>query len=766
MRERPERLYIILYRAVYTALLFGICLTGFGRYFGIADIGIWEVLFGVFILCGLLGIGFLQLRGKVISSLLVLGVLVMIPVVTGAEEGFWFCYRQWLIGKEGWEAEWVTGYELVQSCVVMAGCYGVQLLFERLSVLKSVSGVCTLGYLLFCMIQKRDFSHMAVCLSLGFLVLCFIEWTQKHWNKKKGKDDREYMLRILPFCVLLFGCIYFLPTPQEAYDWKFVKDIYQNIHEKVVIWIQDIKRDDQEDFGMARVGFSEDGSLMRGIIPDDRQLLQVKGSMGLRTNVYLTGKVYDTFDGNQWSGTVEGDTDACLMDTLETLYAVMRYDEEWAEDYIYSTGLNVKYAYFNTSCLFAPLKVKSIEGCEYSQSMGNLIFEKQVGYGTEYQLIYYQLNIDHPKFYEMAEADLPEEASVWENVLRAYGMEQTKGITLSDLTAYREKTVKQYSREVPLSPETEAYLDEITEGKETDIEKLQAIEKELQSFKYATRLENLPEDIDSESEFLEYFLLEGREGYCSYFATAFVLMARAEGIPARYAEGFCIPKTTDKAMTVTSDMAHAWPEVYLEGIGWIPFEPTPGYENIRYTPWNLKSEKEGTFANAKGEALDWEEAEEEEELVQENEPQEIEGRKGQMGQRLLLVTGIVMAGTLLILLADGLIFRRKYQKMSEENKFLVQTKRLLWLLSVSGIKRKEEETLEELQKRAESVLEAEQAFRTLTAYEAYLYGNYEISSGMLQEAAEENHRLLMRIKQKSPWHYYWILLQIYTMKAK
>lgn len=766
MKERPERLYIILYRAFHVALLFGVCLTGFGRYFGIAEPDVLDVLFALLVLWGLLGVGFLQLRGKAVSCILLLGILFMIPVVTGAEEGFWSCYGQWLFSREGWEKEYISGYELVQSCLVMAGCYPVQLLLEKMPVLKDISGIVMLGWLLFAMIQKSTISHMAVCLLLGYAVLCLVEWTQKHWNKKKGKDYREYILRILPFIILLSGGMYFMPAPEEPYDWKFVKDVYQNIHEKVVIWLQDMKRDGQEDFGMAQVGFSEDGRLMRGVIPNDRLLLSLQGSMGLRTNVYLTGKTYDSFDGKKWSTSVTEQTHAHLLDTLETLYAVMRYDKDGMEDYIYSTGLSVEYEYINTGYLFAPLKVKNIVGCEYEQRGSNLVFGEQKGYGTKYDLVYYQLNIDHPEFYIMAETVLPEDNSLWKEVLRAYGEEHAGGLTLSDLAEYRKSIKEQYCSDIRISPETRAYLDKITEGKETDIEKLQAMEKELLSFTYSTQPEKLPDSIDSEGEFLEYFLLEGREGYCSYFATAFVLMARAEGIPARYAEGFCIPKTADKYMTVTSGMAHGWPEVYLEGTGWVPFEPTPGYENIRYTPWKLKSETEVISTGDGEEILPEEDVIKEEESIEEEEPEAVEERSGQMGRKFLIMLGIVLAGTVLVLAIDSLLFRRKYGRMSVEDKFLVQTKRLLWLLARAGVSRKEEETLEELGKRAECSPDIGISYRTLSAYEAYIYGDHEVTSEMLQEAAAENQRLLMKMKQENPWHYYWILLRMNTVKLK
>ncbi|WP_130012243.1 transglutaminaseTgpA domain-containing protein [Serinicoccus sediminis] len=71
--------------------------------------------------------------------------------------------------------------------------------------------------------------------------------------------------------------------------------------------------------------------------------------------------------------------------------------------------------------------------------------------------------------------------------------------------------------------------------------------------------------------------LETRQGYCVQFATAMVMMARHEGIPARMAVGF-LPGTTqeDGTRQVVAADAHTWPELWIDGLGWTRFEPTPG----------------------------------------------------------------------------------------------------------------------------------------------------------------------------------------------
>jgi transglutaminase-like putative cysteine protease len=79
---------------------------------------------------------------------------------------------------------------------------------------------------------------------------------------------------------------------------------------------------------------------------------------------------------------------------------------------------------------------------------------------------------------------------------------------------------------------------------------------------------------DAGYDALTNFLIT-KQGYCVQFATAMVMMSRAAGIPARIDIGF-LPGTEAKGVwTVVAADAHAWPELYLEGIGWTRFEPTP-----------------------------------------------------------------------------------------------------------------------------------------------------------------------------------------------
>lgn len=78
--------------------------------------------------------------------------------------------------------------------------------------------------------------------------------------------------------------------------------------------------------------------------------------------------------------------------------------------------------------------------------------------------------------------------------------------------------------------------------------------------------------------------LEVRRGYCVHFASAMAVMARALGIPARISLGY-LPGTPSSDgepgwYNVDSHDLHSWPELYFVGVGWVPFEPTPGRGSV------------------------------------------------------------------------------------------------------------------------------------------------------------------------------------------
>lgn len=112
----------------------------------------------------------------------------------------------------------------------------------------------------------------------------------------------------------------------------------------------------------------------------------------------------------------------------------------------------------------------------------------------------------------------------------------------------------------------------ITIGMSTPFEKAKAIETFLK-VRYDYDLDYVPAPNDWEPN--DWFVFETKEGICGNFNSAFVVLARASGIPARLAAGYYILPSDRTQDPVYPSQAHAWAEVGFEDVGWLAFEATP-----------------------------------------------------------------------------------------------------------------------------------------------------------------------------------------------
>lgn len=134
---------------------------------------------------------------------------------------------------------------------------------------------------------------------------------------------------------------------------------------------------------------------------------------------------------------------------------------------------------------------------------------------------------------------------------------------------------------------------EITEGLSNDYDKAKAIETYLRTQYAYTNTPDLKRK--KSGDFVDSFLFEIREGYCDYFSSAMAVLARAEGLPARWVKGYA-PGVSGLDMSNLNDTqalkersaasmvysvrnadAHSWVEIYFDGYGWVPFEATAGF---------------------------------------------------------------------------------------------------------------------------------------------------------------------------------------------
>lgn len=127
----------------------------------------------------------------------------------------------------------------------------------------------------------------------------------------------------------------------------------------------------------------------------------------------------------------------------------------------------------------------------------------------------------------------------------------------------------------PIPARVRTLAHRLVAGKAGPAAQAMAIEDYLHSgaFSYDTAPPAAPAGEDP----TDYLLFVSKRGFCTHFASAMVVMARAIGIPARLVTGYAPGHWTGSRVIVTTADAHAWPELWIAGYGWVDYEPTPGY---------------------------------------------------------------------------------------------------------------------------------------------------------------------------------------------
>ncbi|MBI5304700.1 MAG: transglutaminase domain-containing protein [Chloroflexi bacterium] len=150
---------------------------------------------------------------------------------------------------------------------------------------------------------------------------------------------------------------------------------------------------------------------------------------------------------------------------------------------------------------------------------------------------------------------------------------------------------------------------DLTATQPTPYERARAIENYLREFPYTLDLPAPPPNRDV----MDYFLFDLQKGYCDYFASAMVVLARAAGMPARLVVGYApgVFDPINARYIVTEADAHAWAELYFPDAGWVEFEATSNRPARQYSAQNTSDETQKlpkankTLTNLTTTEMDW-----------------------------------------------------------------------------------------------------------------------------------------------------------------
>jgi transglutaminase-like putative cysteine protease len=277
-------------------------------------------------------------------------------------------------------------------------------------------------------------------------------------------------------------------------------------------------------------GFSEEVKIQNGEVDLDKLIVMRIESKKNYSPLYITGMHYLYFDGKSWRKDIGR-------------IKVFPYDNK--NDFGITQGMEKFTVYLEplgTTVLFGPDHLTGIHG----------------------EFLYLRKNHSGDFF-----TDVP-----YYKTVKYDAFSSVPGKSPIELIERIDKNkIKDYLQLPPLPEEFTILSKEIVKDGKSTYEKAKAIENYLQkNYRYSLN--------PSATSILD-FVLNKKSGYCEHFATAFVLMLRENGIPARLVSGFVTSEYNErgKYFIVRAKDAHTWAEVYTDNAGWIRFDPTPQLTN-------------------------------------------------------------------------------------------------------------------------------------------------------------------------------------------
>ena len=732
----------ILYDIIHIIPLSVLLVNFFGRFTGMP-----ESDFIGYIVCLALPLWIIILRHiskkNRLRSIGIVAVLLIVLVIIAGEDG-----RRALITEYAWLG-WIV---LMSVFAVAAGIFT-----EKNIWVKRAVSTCLLVYCIVGMIAEWDIAKMTFAL-ICFVVLVHIaEEIQSKWKKDGSVSKKEHLARISPVILALCLAVLALPAPKEPYQWNIVKSVCSSVAELAKKLTGFISHP-WEQYGEA--GFSDEGKFLEGLNGSDSEVLEIyiSNSSSIVSNLKLIGCISGDFAGNRWIFDTETETCDRMMDTLETKCAVNKYDESCRSDYYREIKLNYNNLLYNTRYMFTPLKMLVESSAKYNSFFkdknGSIISDRRLTYGDTYSVLYLTLNYGNPDFIRMLDSAGEIGEKEWEQAVKSEGLTVNEGYSFEEYQNYVDEIYRKYTKTDGVSDEVQNILDKLTDNSSGRYETVKRLENFLGSMEYATKDVAFPAEITDGKSFLDHFLLKSRRGYCMHYATAFVLMAREMGVPCRYVQGYSVGTDGSENVTVTQNNAHAWPEVYFDNVGWIAFEPTPGYSGGN--SWQVWGNQSTPVPDNIGiidiPAID-DEKPDDTEIIPEEEPVRIDAK-------FILIPVLSAVGFLILFYTISVyVSRKRFSKMGFDEKFRHLSKENFRFLGYLGFHIEAGETLAEFKDRISKSekYDLSEQLEFIAHREEMLYSDALIGEKQVDDA-QKTYLALREILQKSKLRYRIMLL--------
>ncbi len=417
------------------------------------------------------------------------------------------------------------------------------------------------------------------------------------------KDSRPY-----PFegFLIILAALLLIPSRNDPINWRPVIDAGQRIADKTVnmIWSAAYYLEDLGLGSSYHTGYSSLAQTGDHIRSSEKTEIELKTrdnttfsyidensgkKLKRRRVVYLTG-----------GSKVEHEQ---MLDILFSLYS-HNVSPEQALLFARNAVLDIDYVYLKTGDEIMPEGTVRLRDGRGNPVTGDSREKHRKGYSLHAEY----MDLDHGSPYLESVIASPVKSvkktsvSYKQMYLYAYN---TLGLRLNELVSEDEfaawqggsRTMEEY---LDVSGTTDRMRDlagEITKESPGIYEKCRAVEDYLRQYKYRTDVVSIrgadTGSTEGMSRMADGFLFDTGKGYCVHFASSMVMLLRLNGIPARLCSGYryVFPFDRQETYEVKAECAHAWPEAYIDGFGWVPFEPTTVMSTAAQRSWRRHPEK-------------------------------------------------------------------------------------------------------------------------------------------------------------------------------
>ena len=679
----------------------------------------------------------------------------------------------WLLFSRSPEAERALTYSLISETVLLFTVVGAAFYLLNLRYVRFAAGGALAVFCVVMAVLESNAGFWEILLFFTFILCVLHEWllsadsarrTSAPAREAKTKNffkrgpiqfsALNHLLYFMLAAGLITAC---LPSKQEPIQWEAVKSVYRSVRDMAVSLGEQISLKfggNTFEFGVSMTGYSDSGNIKGGVSLSDKEELRIRNYSYSGLNIYLTGTVMDNYTGRGW--TRKNNFDEFIlpeykMDNLELRIALYNGGLLYDEEVCVKRDIEVRYLESNTRTLFYPLKAFNFNfGADLKRDCGgsSMFFGKPADEGDNYRVRYFDLNYNSDSLIHLLENSVyvkPEMTAgeiqrILKSELIVFG--EIPDDYARHLEMRRDKIFSVYT-ELPDSVPERVYslADDITSGFSGDYAKMHAIEGYLtHNYEYTLTPPAIPD-----GDFADAFLFEMKEGYCTYFASAAAVLGRAAGIPTRYVQGYSVKAESTymyQSYAVKGSSAHAWTEAYIDGAGWIAFEPTPAFTGARYGGWLNQSEP---AKNSEGYYVPYEktDAYNTGEAYGKTEEEAANEHGG------VYLTALA-AGAFIILFAAIAVFtgiyvsmrriQKQYGNLTPELKFLTDYKTILALFRFAETEPLCGETAGQFAVR----LNDGEFLRITRVFERVRYGGTNVSPENVQEAADYKEKLLSR----------------------